>query len=416
MIEIVLQINYNIIINIKEGIVILLKIDLPEYVLKIIDILNSNGYEAYAVGGCVRDSLLNRSPKDWDITTNADVNMIKELFDKTFDTGLKYGSVTVLMDKSPCEVTTYRIDGVYKDARRPESILPAMTIEEDLKRRDFTINALAYNPKKGLIDICGGINDLRNRLIRTCGDAKTRFNEDALRIIRAFRFACELDFNIEEKTLKEAKINAVLIDKISAERIQKELDKILIAQKPKNLKLLIKTGALNRFLPCKTDLFPDLKSLPAERNVRLYTFMLYVFKNNTEEIQKALRALKYDKRTISGAKPFISACTDELKAQGYEMRKALYSYGKKTVLCALYAKKCLFDASISKQIDIIKKIEKSRECINKKELAVKGNDLYSLGIEGEKTGKVINALMEEVLKNPAFNSKEKLLELAKNLL
>ena len=179
-----------------------MKIQLPKNVKVIIDTLQSQGYEAYAVGGCVRDSILGRTPDDWDITTSATPMETKALFKKTFDTGIEHGTITVLLEGEAFEVTTYRVDGKYEDSRHPSEVTFTRSLKEDLLRRDFTINAMAYNDTEGLVDIFGGIEDLQNQTIRCVGNAKARFSEDALRILRAVRFAAQLGFVIEEETKK----------------------------------------------------------------------------------------------------------------------------------------------------------------------------------------------------------------------
>ena len=217
-----------------------LKLNIPEYVKKVVNTLNENGFEAFVVGGAVRDAMLGQNPDDWDVTTNAPAQKTKECFHRHFDTGIKHGTITVLMDKKPVEVTTYRIDGEYKDNRRPESVAFTADIKEDLKRRDFTINSMAYNDQVGLMDLYGGAEDLKNKIIRCVGDADTRFNEDALRIMRAIRFAARLGFDIEEKTFESIKKNRYLLKNISAERIQAELVKML--ETSDDLHLLFKSG------------------------------------------------------------------------------------------------------------------------------------------------------------------------------
>ena len=165
-----------------------MKLTIPSNAEKILQVLNENGHEAYVVGGCVRDSILDRNPNDWDITTSASPYQVKELFPRTIDTGLQHGTVTVMMDKEGYEVTTYRVDGEYEDGRHPKQVTFTSSLEEDLKRRDFTINAMAYHPKEGLVDLFHGMDDMRNKIIRCVGDPLERFHEDALRIMRAVRF------------------------------------------------------------------------------------------------------------------------------------------------------------------------------------------------------------------------------------
>ena len=193
-----------------------MKIQLPEKVRQIIETLQSHGYEAYAVGGCVRDSLLGRVPGDWDITTSALPEQTKALFARTFDTGIEHGTITVLLDKEGFEVTTYRIDGKYEDSRHPSEVTFTRSLSEDLLRRDFTINAMAYNDESGIVDLFGGMEDLQNRIIRCVGQAEARFGEDALRIMRAVRFSAQLGFGIEEKTQEAIRLLASNLRQISA--------------------------------------------------------------------------------------------------------------------------------------------------------------------------------------------------------
>ena len=204
-----------------------MRIQLPEKVHKIIETLETAGYEAYAVGGCVRDSILGRKPDDWDITTSAKPGEIKNLFPRTVDTGIKHGTVTVLLAGEGFEVTTYRIDGDYEDGRHPNEVTFTANLREDLRRRDFTINAMAYNDRSGLVDIYGGISDMENQVIRCVGNAEERFGEDALRMLRAVRFSAQLGYRIDEATGEAVKKLAPNLQKISAERIQTELVKLV---------------------------------------------------------------------------------------------------------------------------------------------------------------------------------------------
>ena len=226
-----------------------MKIEVPEKVNYIIGILLEHGYEAYAVGGCVRDSIIGREVNDWDITTSASPQQVKALFRRTIDTGIQHGTVTVMLEKEGFEVTTYRIDGEYEDGRHPKEVTFTSNLEEDLKRRDFTINAMAYNEQVGLVDIFGGESDLEKGIIRCVGVAGERFDEDALRILRAFRFSAQLGFIIEEKTLASAKARAENLKKISAERIRTELTKLLVSKYPNRLIQAMEAGITNVVLP-----------------------------------------------------------------------------------------------------------------------------------------------------------------------
>ncbi|MBP5159801.1 MAG: CCA tRNA nucleotidyltransferase, partial [Lachnospiraceae bacterium] len=222
---------------------------LPENVHFIIDVLRSAGNDAYAVGGCVRDSLLGRTPEDWDITTSASPDEVKVLFKRTVDTGIEHGTVTVMIDKTGYEVTTYRVDGKYKDGRHPESVTFTRSLEEDLKRRDFTINAMAFNENDGIVDLFDGRKDLEARLVRCVGDPRQRFGEDALRILRAVRFSAQLGFEIEEETAKAMGELAGTLEKISAERIRTELDKLLASDHPEKLMKAYELGITKVILP-----------------------------------------------------------------------------------------------------------------------------------------------------------------------
>ena len=226
-----------------------MKITLPRKVLMIINNLQLHGYEAFAVGGCVRDSILARRPEDWDITTSARPEEIKKLFRRTVDTGIEHGTVTVLIGKDSFEVTTYRVDGAYEDSRHPTEVRFTSRLEDDLQRRDFTINAMAYNDEVRLVDVFGGMRDLNHHLIRCVGDPKERFSEDALRILRAVRFSAQLNFPIEPYTAEAVKELAPTLAKISAERIQAELVKLLVSPHPERIRDAYELGITKVILP-----------------------------------------------------------------------------------------------------------------------------------------------------------------------
>lgn len=290
---------------------------LPNNVQYILEKFNSNGFEAFIVGGCVRDSLLNKKPQDYDITTNAFPEKIEELFDKTIPTGIKHGTVTVLIDKNPYEVTTYRVDGEYLNNRKPKDVKFVSNIEEDLSRRDFTINAMAYSPYLGFKDCFNGKEDLKNKLIRCVGDPDKRFSEDALRMLRAIRFSCQLNFKIEKLTAESIRKNFKLIKNISMERIQSEFTKIILSNDPdRGLMLLRKLGfsdfLVEEFKNLKLincyDLYDDIhdtygliNSLPKKLHVRLAGLFYKVFnsENAVEKCRTILKKLKYDNNTIN---------------------------------------------------------------------------------------------------------------------
>ena len=225
------------------------KINIPDKAKDVIGTIMAAGFEAYVVGGCVRDSVLGRTPEDWDITTSARPEQVKALFPHTVDTGLQHGTVTVMMGREGFEVTTYRIDGKYEDCRHPENVTFTPSLREDLQRRDLTINAMAYNEEQGLVDIFGGMEDISEGIVRCVGDPRERFREDALRILRAIRFSAQLGYVIEEGTRKAAAELAPLLSKISAERIQTELVKLLVSPHPEYLRLAYECKVTAVFLP-----------------------------------------------------------------------------------------------------------------------------------------------------------------------
>ena len=227
----------------------MIQIQIPEKAKNIIETIQNAGFEAYVVGGCVRDSILGRCPEDWDITTSARPEQVKALFRRTIDTGIQHGTVTVMLDKEGFEVTTYRVDGKYEDSRHPKEVTFTPNLEEDLKRRDFTINAMAYNETEGLIDIFGGLQDIGAKLIRCVGDPEERFGEDALRIMRAIRFSAQLGYEIHEDTEAAIRKLAPTLQKISAERIQVELTKLLISPHPDTLRDAYDMGVTKVILP-----------------------------------------------------------------------------------------------------------------------------------------------------------------------
>lgn len=272
-----------------------MNIQVPEKVNIIIETLLAHGYEAYAVGGCVRDSLLGREADDWDITTSASPYEVKALFRRTIDTGIQHGTVTVMLDKEGFEVTTYRIDGEYEDGRHPKEVLFTKNLEEDLKRRDFTINAMAYNEQTGMVDIFGGVADLQNKIIRCVGVAGERFDEDALRIMRAFRFSAQLGFSIEENTRIAAAKRAENLNKISAERIRTELTKLLLSENPDRLLWMQQNGITKIVLPeFDAMLATEQHNKNHQYNVGEHTLRVVEFVGNTERQKAYIKELLPD--------------------------------------------------------------------------------------------------------------------------
>lgn len=407
-----------------------LKIEMPKDVKTIIDTLTENGYEAYAVGGCVRDSILKRNPDDWDITTNALPEQVKELFKRTIDTGIKHGTVTIMIDKTGYEVTTYRIDGIYGDGRHPDSVEFSEELIEDLKRRDFTINAMAYNEKDGLRDEFGGIGDIRKGMIRCVGNPEERFNEDALRMMRAIRFSAQLGFSIHRETQEAIKKLASNIKKISMERVQVELLKTLLSDSPEKIELFVECGLFREILPHIDRIMRSPKKVivqkmmkNAEKNaVMRYAALLYYA--GFEDANATLKALKLDNYTIDTVTKLIKQEAIPIKVNEADVRQAMHDLGV-DFIPLLYKFKCNIYKTKEEvmfipmrqsltQIETVYKmyniIVKRGDCVNLKDLAVNGKDLIELGMKpGEELGEMLNLLLKIVIEKPIENDKQVLL-------
>lgn len=434
---------------------------LPDSVEKIIHTLETAGYEAYAVGGCVRDALLGLTPDDWDITTSAEPEEVKALFSRTIDTGIKHGTVTVRLNGKSFEVTTYRIDGKYEDGRHPEEVTFTKSLEEDLKRRDFTINAMAVNDRTGIVDLFGGQEDLKAGIIRCVGDPMERFSEDALRMMRAVRFAAKLDFSIEEETKKSISILKDNLRKVSAERIQVELTKLITSNHPEMMRTLYETGLTSVFFP-EWDV-----AMVCEQNTKHHCFTvgehtIEVMKHVRNDKIMRLAALLHDigkpgmKRTdkkghdhFQGHPQLSDVMADNilrrLKYDNDTIKKVcmlVRYHDERPALNPRSIRRCMremnldFDdlfelkrADIAGQSDYmheeklaaVDKFEKlyhenleSGNCTDKKQLAVNGGDLIKAGVDkGPEMGRVMEKLLDDVIDEPSANTKETLLSRAK---
>lgn len=437
-----------------------IKINLPEKVHTIITTLQQNGYEAYAVGGCVRDSILGRKPGDWDITTSAMPEETKALFEKTFDTGIEHGTVTVLLDKEGFEVTTYRIDGKYEDSRHPKEVTFTRSLKEDLLRRDFTINAMAYNETDGLVDIFGGIEDLEKKVIRCVGDAKARFSEDALRILRGVRFAAQLGFEIEEDTRKGMSELAPTLKNISAERIQVELVKMLVSKRPELLRDAYELGITAIFLPEFDRLMETeqetphhmysvgehtihtLENVRADKVLRL-TMLLHDmgkpalktmdengiahFKKHAFESEiiakKVLKRLKFDNDTLNKVTKLVLYHDYRMPATAKNVRRAMNKIGEELFPYYMEVRRAdVLSQSMYQREEKIQNLDEIEEiyaqiveegqCVSLKTLAVTGKDLIAAGMKpGKEIGEKLNELLEIVIENPELNKKSELLKL-----
>lgn len=405
----------------------MVRIALPKDVKHIIDVLMENGYEAYAVGGCVRDSILGRVPGDWDITTSALPMQVKGLFRRTVDTGIQHGTVTVMLGRNGYEVTTYRIDGKYEDSRHPESVEFTPKLEEDLKRRDFTINAMAYNDEHGIVDIFDGVGDLQRKIIRCVGNAHDRFDEDALRILRAVRFSAQLGFGIEENTARAAKELAVNLKRISSERIHTEFNKMLKSAHPDYFSVADAIGIMEIVLPEYHVMSAEDKAfvgaLAKECACLLperYAAMLFMSGGYSEEgaadtAKRVLKRLKLDNDTINTASMLLRFGMLEITDDEPRIRHIIYETGDKNILRILDFRtayeKCIGNdiADVRRMYDICNMIFERGDCVSLKNLAITGKELIAMGVPaGRQMGEILNSLLMLVLDNPQFNDREQL--------
>lgn len=437
-------------------------ITLPDKVKFIIDTLTRAGYEAYAVGGCVRDSVLGRVPVDWDITTSASPYRVKELFPKTVDTGIKHGTVTVMEGKEGFEVTTYRIDGEYEDFRHPREVTFTSDLVEDLKRRDFTINAMAYNESEGLIDIFGGISDIERKVIRCVGNPKDRFTEDALRMMRAVRFAAQLGFVIEDETKDAVTQLAPNLSGISAERIQTELVKLLVSGHPEEMRTVYETGMSRVFLPEFDRMMETpqnnkyhcynvgehtivaMQNIRADKILRLTMLLhdvakpvckiidergIYHFHNHSnvgaQMTKEILQRLKFDNDTIAKVSALVlwhddrpalreSSVRRAINRVGQEQYPALFEVKRADTLAKNSYKQSEKLRDICKYEEMYDEIMAKHQCVSIRDLAVKGDDLIALGIRPSRLlGNTLHNLLMHVLEHPEDNTREILLNLVK---
>ena len=426
-----------------------MRIELPEKVEYIIETLQSAGYEAYAVGGCVRDCMLHREPKDWDVTTSADPYEVKALFRRTVDTGIKHGTVTVMFGENGYEVTTYRLDGEYEDARHPKEVTFTKSLREDLKRRDFTINAMAYNHKDGLVDLFGGEKDLERRIIRCVGIPGERFDEDALRILRALRFSAQLGFVIEEETETAIKARSTHLNKISAERIRDELNKLLLSVSPERLIAVNDCGIADVVLPetvaflrLGQPAFVVLQGLRdyAGQGYDTHTELILCWatllnaallqtgvkdaKKRGFVVKRILQRLKFDNDTISKAASLTEYSTQVPEADLCVIRKQMHRMGEEVFdLWLMFASGIRFPdmrqgfADTTEQIrQMVKEMRSAPYCVSLKQLAVSGSDLIAAGRKpGVALGETLEFLLEQVLEHPEWNNREKLLAIAEQM-
>ncbi|MBQ6541045.1 MAG: CCA tRNA nucleotidyltransferase [Lachnospiraceae bacterium] len=391
---------------------------LPETVEMILDILRRAGYPAYAVGGCVRDTILCREPNDWDITTSARPEEVKKCFRRTVDTGIAHGTVTVMIRKKGYEVTTFRIDGQYGDARHPDNVVFTSDLREDLLRRDFTINAMAYSHESGLVDPFGGQEDLRKKIVRAVGVPVERFTEDALRVLRCVRFAAQLGFSIDPKTYDAAKELSRNLEKISAERIREEFLKILLSAHPDYTAKLQEIGAMPFIYPSYREIQNEaeraLLLAPADKVLRLTAFL---YQGGVKDAEAFFDRLKFDNDTRNRVLHLIRHKDAALEAEPKSLRKFLSVFGKEDVDKILLFHEKILGTDLTEVRRELKGIEARGECTSLKELALTGNDLTAMGMKpGREMGALLHELLEAVIEDPKLNTKEKLKKIAEGRL
>ena len=443
-----------------------MKIQIPKDAKFILDKLHQAGFEAYVVGGCVRDSLLGDVPHDWDITTNALPLQVKELFGRTVDTGLKHGTVTVMRGNTGYEVTTYRMDGDYSDGRHPDNVTFVLNLEEDLKRRDFTINAMAYNDKDGLVDMFGGCDDLKNGIIRCVGSAGDRFSEDALRMLRAVRLAARFGYSLDPEVTDAIKKLAPTLSKVSAERITSEFVKLITSDHPEMILTLYETGLTKVFFPE----FDEAMNTPQNHPHHCYNVgvhMVEAMKNSGNDPIVRLAMILHDigkPRTLSVDKngithfynhPQVSSDMAKEILQRWKLdndtirrvcrlvRYHDYGIGRTVTESLIRKAMSIFEddfelllevnrADILAQSDfkkqekldankkygeISRKILEENQCFRLKDLAINGKDLMEAGAKpGPGMGEILKKLFDAVLEDPSLNDREVLLKMAKEMI
>lgn len=419
--------------------------------------LQSRGHTAFVVGGCVRDSLLGRTPNDWDVTTSALPEEVADCFRnfRVIETGLQHGTLTVLVDGTPIEITTFRNDGIYLDHRHPVGVTFSNTVEDDLARRDFTVNAMAYHPERGLVDLFGGREDLKNRVIRCVGDPVTRFREDGLRILRAIRFASVLGFSLDEKTKAAVRSEKSLLEFIAPERIREEFCKLLCGVNAANV-IREYVDVIGQFLPellacrgfeqntkyhCYDVLEHTLCALSHASNdlfVRLAVLLHDIgkplcytedengghFKGHgpvgTAMTEQILRRLRFDNRTVEIVSRLVERHDRITPAEEKAVKRLMQKMSDQEILWLLEVQRCDrlahakgFDeppASLDEVPRLMERIHASNACLSLKTLAVRGDDLLRLGIpEGKSIGDALAHLLDAVIEGTLPNEREALL-------
>ena len=400
-----------------------IRIQVPEKAKRIIDTIMNAGYEAYVVGGCVRDSVLGREPNDWDITTSALPEETKTFFDHTFDTGIQHGTITVVLHKENYEVTTYRVDGEYADCRHPDEVSFTKNLTEDLLRRDFTMNAIAYHPNEGFRDPFHGQEDIAAGIIRGVGDPPKRFQEDALRMLRCVRFAAQLGFAIEPETWAALCANTALIQKISVERIREELEKLWLSPYQKKTPLLWESGLLAQIDPILSariigksrTILDEISACPKNALLR---WCIVLQEYTPDEAKHFLKGMKFDNHTLKRICLLLEQLKQDVPTEAYPLRKLAGTIGEDAMTELLTVQSILRPHSPHAESRVLfEKILTDGNCLTLKTMALSGKDLMAMGApHGKELGEILARLLDLVLQAPEKNTKEILTEQAHSIL
>ena len=383
---------------------------IPEYALKVMRALWNEGEEVYIVGGCVRDSLLGIKPHDYDMAVSCEPHRTLEILKdfRTIETGIKHGTVTAISEKNPIELTTFRIDGSYSDSRRPDSVSFTRSLKDDLSRRDFTVNAMAYEPREGLIDLFGGREDISKKIVRAVGNPKKRFEEDALRIMRAFRFSAQLGFDIDHDTLNAARETSHRLANIAKERILSEFVRLICSSNPYKPLCLMKelgifTYVCDGYAPSDRVL-SLLELMPTIDTARLGFFLCEADEKRGADI---LRALKCSNKQKNGA--LIVSREAHTPINTKKDAALLRSRSGELALSAVTAS-VLLGKSLQ---DAVSLVSQNNAPVSISELAIDGSALCDLGLSGKEIGQTLHYLLDAVIEQPELNTKDILLEMAK---
>ena len=392
-----------------------MRIIIPENIISVMSLLEESGFEAYAVGGCVRDSLLGRKPYDWDVCTSALPEETLEVFKsfRTIPTGIKHGTVTVIAD-SPVEITTFRIDGEYLDNRRPSQVSFTRTLADDLCRRDFTVNAMAADKNGFVTDLYGGKEDLQKKIIRCVGCAQKRFDEDALRIMRALRFAATLGFELEESTARAVRVQKSLLKNIAVERIRAETDKLLLGNCEDIL--FDYREVFSVFIPeaeITRETAEKISLADKETEIRL---ALLLGNLTSENARAVLGRLRYSNSVTNTVVSLVENKNKAIDNTSPAVKRLLNAFGKENAERLVRFKRADGEITPEAEKEILLRINEiidNNECYSLATLAVSGSDLSAIGIKGKKIGETLNRLLNEVMEGTTANNKDDLLDKVK---